>query len=294
MITGGHGFLGRQLVPLLQNDWKIHLVSRSGGTSYGAITLHKADLLVAGEVERVIEQVSPTHLVHLAWNAKHDTYWESPENPRWAERSSAIFEKFFNTSGQSAVGIGSCAEYDWSTPSPYKEHDPTGPRSAYGKAKDQLRRFLASKSEWRVAWARLFFLYGPHEQRERFVPYCLRNLLSGTSPALGSPDKIRDYLYVKDAALGLKVLLESSASGTYNLASGLPVSIGEMAKTMEQCLGTGGKITFDRSKVFPVGSEELVADISKIKTQWGWEPKYTLLEGMQETLAWWKNHENHN
>ncbi len=294
IITGGNGFLGKHLVSILESEWTVHVVGRSGTNFSKKIVSHQADILVPGEVERLIEELSPSHFIHLAWYSKHNTYWESSENKKWAERSAILFEKFFSNGGKAAIGIGSCAEYDWLKPSPYEETMPTLPLSQYGKSKNDLRQFLESKANWNVSWARLFFLYGPHEQQERFVPYCFRNLLAGTPPSLGSPNKKRDYLYVKDAALGLKALLEGSRFGTYNLASGQSTSVGEMAQTMERVLGISGKIIFDKNRTFPVQSEDLVADISKIRSTFGWQPQYSLSEGLQETLEWWKKNENHH
>src|SRR4030095_7552715 len=75
------------------------------------------------------------------------------------------------------------------------------------------------------AWGRLFFLYGPHEPRERLVASVIRSILMD-EPALCSHGRQnRAFLHVQDAADALVALLDSAVSGPVNIASGTPVAV---------------------------------------------------------------------
>lgn len=70
VITGASGFLGRQVMHLLRDrDWTIVPVSS-----------HDVDLRRPAEAIALVERTRPTHLLHLAWNAKHGEYWTAPDN----------------------------------------------------------------------------------------------------------------------------------------------------------------------------------------------------------------------
>ena len=74
---------------------------------------------------------------------------------------------------------GTCAEYEWSR-DVYQESAPARPATLYGAAKHGLHvvaAALAEQAGFSLAWGRLFFLYGPFETPERFVPSLVLPLL---------------------------------------------------------------------------------------------------------------------
>ena len=86
LVTGSNGFIGKHtLGPLESAGFEVH---RAAG-----------DLLAPGAAAALIESVRPSHLLHLAWETTHGSYWTSPLNERWAEASIALARAFFAAGG---------------------------------------------------------------------------------------------------------------------------------------------------------------------------------------------------
>src|SRR5439155_6654344 len=134
-------------------------------------------------VRALLAAVRPTHLLHLAWIATPGVYWTSPENHRWVEASLHLLRCFAAGGGRRAVLTGTCAEYDWSAAGVCHEtQTPLRPTTVYGVCKDELRRRaeeVCRAAGVSLAWARLFFLYGPGEHPARLFPGVVQALRAG-------------------------------------------------------------------------------------------------------------------
>jgi len=175
LITGGTGFLGEPAVRAASEHFEVHTSARSlRETLPSNVKFHVCDLLAPDGPAKLIEEIRPTHLLHLAWVAAPGIYWTTPENHRWVEASKRLLLAFAKCGGRRAVVTGTCAEYDWSVARICREHDtPTRPHTTYGRCKLELGRWAAAFGRERgaqVACARLFFLYGPREHPARLVP----------------------------------------------------------------------------------------------------------------------------
>src|ERR1700722_8182981 len=140
LVTGAAGFIGgHTLQRLAARGYKVEAVSRVAHPSSDAVCWRKADILDIDAVEKLIYDVRPTHLLHLAWITEHGTYWTAPENVEWLIASLKLLELFGRAGGERAVGLGTCAEYDWSAAPPFCEDTtPLHPRNLYGAAKNSL------------------------------------------------------------------------------------------------------------------------------------------------------------
>jgi GDP-L-fucose synthase len=124
------------------------------------------------------------------------------------------------------------------------------------------------------------------------VPALIKRLLSGEDPFVvwGSPDVVRDFLYVKDVVKGGLLILEKGESmRPYNLGYGGGITIGEIVNTIVEVSGLNPEITWDNSK--PTTIPFRAVSIERIKNELGFEPSYTFQEGIQETLNWFNNHD---
>src|SRR5208282_4421116 len=186
LLTGAGGFVGRHCVPkLLECGYEVHAVSRAGACSpLRGVTWHSVDLLELPSVSALVERLRPAHLLHLAWFTVHGDYWSSPENFRWVQASLHLLQTFAEHGGRRAVFVGTCAEYDWSYGYCRERLTPLAPTTVYGACKHALQVLLESFAggcELSAAWARLFFLFGPHEHPNRLLPAVIGALLRGTA-----------------------------------------------------------------------------------------------------------------
>jgi nucleoside-diphosphate-sugar epimerase len=294
LVTGASGFLGRQVIPLVAaRGWELHAVSRekSDRTAIAAgVEWHLADLRSGEEATALVRRTRPTHVVHLAWNAKHGEYWTAPDNEQWADATIALAREFVRCGGRRFVAAGTCAEYDWRhLEGPCREdRTPVAPQTPYGRAK--LRAWRGVEEALRAhqgataAWGRLFFLYGPGEDRRRLVPSVADALRRGERPRVSAGTQVRDFLHVTDAARAFDVLVGTNIAGPVNVGSGEGVAVRAIVETLCRLAGLPNHADFGAVRVQPGEPPFLVADIDRLRST-AWRRKVTLEQGLSATLA---------
>ena len=139
-----------------------------------------------------------------------------------------------------------------------------------------------------AAVARIFFCYGRHEQRERLVPSIITSLINDVPLDLTEGRQLRDYLDGRDIARALWLLLNSDAEGAFNIGSGVSVEVRHLAEIVGNALGRPELLRFGARPEGPDTAREILADTSRIRSVVGWEPSITLEEGLQDSIAWWR------
>ena len=87
-----------------------------------------------------------------------------------------------------------------------------------------------------IAWARLFFLYGPGEDERRLVPSVITALLNGRTVETTAGDQVRDFLHVDDAARGICAVATTRVTGPVNIAAGVPTTIRAVVNAIAEAL----------------------------------------------------------
>lgn len=293
LVTGATGFIGRStLRPLREQGYDVHAVARATRTAPADTTWHAADLLEPGQAERVIAAIRPTHLLHLAWEARPGVYWTSPENVRWVEATLALLRAFAGAGGTRAVLAGTSAEYDWSHGFCSEHVTPRRPVTLYGIAKDATHRVTAAAAEEAgvsLAWGRVFFLYGPHEHPDRLVASVARALVEGRSAPVSSGSQIRDFMHVDDVGGAFCALLGSDLTGPVNVATGDPVRIRDVVAVLAELAGRRDLLRLGELPDRPGDPPLLVADARRLREDVGFVPRYSLADGLAQTLEWWRS-----
>jgi nucleoside-diphosphate-sugar epimerase len=290
LLTGATGFVGRQALNAFADaGHEVHAVARRRGPERDGVAWHEGDLL---ESVDIVGEVRPEVLVHLAWYAAHGSFWTSLENVRWVESSLSLLRAFAESGGRRAVVAGTCAEYHWGGESNLSERDSAlGPSTLYGICKDALRRIAeaqAAGSSFELAWARLFFLYGPHEDPARLVPGVVRALLAGERAATTSGDQVRDFMHVHDVADALVALVRSGVTGPVNVASGEPASVADIVEELGALTGAAELIDRGARPTPPGEAARIVADVDRLEREVGFRPAISLREGLRSTVEWWR------
>jgi nucleoside-diphosphate-sugar epimerase len=298
LVSGANGFIGRRaLAPLARAGLEVHAVSRrpppedEQGDQQGA-SWHAADLLDDGERRSLLQRVEPSHLLHLAWHSEPGTYWVARENADWVDATQRLLDEFIEVGGQRATIAGTCAEYDWAAPQPLGEDSSLKPSSFYGVCKDAARRVaeeLAARSGISLSWARLFFLYGPGEERGRLVAMAARSLLAGRRARVSDGTQVRDYMHVDDAAGALVALLVTDVTGPVNVAAGNPVAVRAILELVGAAVGRPELLDFGALPARPDDPPVISARVERLRGEVGFVPDIPLEAGIEKAVSWWRS-----
>lgn len=293
LMTGAGGYIGAPTMrALTASGYHVHVMGRRDPNIAGT-TFHHVDLLRESDLRSLIEGMRVTSLLHLAWSVTPGKFWTDLANCDWVAASLRLFRAFIEAGGQRIVGVGSCAEYDWSGSSRMTEDiSPICPGTLYGKAKASLWNLLEATGKQEglsVAWARLFFLYGPHEPRGKLVSDAINTLLAGQRFATTPGLQKRDFIHVEDAGAALAALVLSSVTGPVNIGSGHSIMVRELLDQLAEAAQVGDLIDFGARTLAKGEPMDLVANTARLREEVGFTPRLSLTEGVVRTVEWWRN-----
>jgi GDP-L-fucose synthase len=232
LLLGGTGFIGRNILPLLQEDYDIVAPKHQ-----------EFDLSNKKMIDDYLTVNSFDVLVNVAlakWNA--DLWKYAGEIVRCflsIENHSDKFEKI--------LYIGSGAEYDKSSDIKMAEEDNMGstiPQVPYAFAKYVLNT-LARKSK-NIYNLRLFGCYGPFDKKWRFIYHCIECCLK-EEPITIEQDCYFDYLFIEDLAGIIRWFIENKPNyHDYNITTGQPASLTAIAKLVTEKMGNNREIVISK------------------------------------------------
>lgn len=178
---------------------------------------------------------------------------------------------------------------------PISESHPLQGQSPYSASKigaDKLAESYWRSFETPVVTVRPFNTFGPRQSARAVLPTIITQCLGGKTVRLGSLTPTRDLNYVADTVSGFMACAAASNAigGTINIGSGREISIGDLAKTVAELIGTEVRIECDEQRLRPVNSEveRLLADNRLAAEITGWRPAVTLEQGLQHTIDWFR------
>ncbi len=293
LLTGAGGYIGRHMPgDLVARGYEVHAISRGDLKHSDNVIWHATDLLDTAATRSLLADVSPTHLMHLAWVTEPGIYWQSPQNKEWLSASQNLLESFVEHGGERAVLAGTCAEYDWTDGHCVENETPLRAKSLYAQSKLAFREAaytLAETGELSIAWARVFFSFGPHERAERLVPAVIHALLAEDRAKCSDGSLIRDFMYVSDVASAMVAVLDSDFRGDINIASGKPKTLEEIVTRIASKFDAADRVDFGHYPRRPDDPQKITADISRLSDTIGWTPEYDLDSAIDKTIAWWRN-----
>lgn len=299
VVTGGAGFLGSVLTDLL----------RAAGARVFVPRRRDCDLTDPRACERVLTEVRPQVVFHLA--AAVGGIGANRADPgRFFYENMAmglhLVEAARRYGGlEKLVMAGTTCAYPADTPLPMREDDlwsgyPEPTNAPYGVAK---RALLVMVQAYRAQYGlnAIYLipanLYGPGDnfdlETSHVIPALVRKCVeavAGDAPeivAWGDGTPTREFLHVRDAARGLILAAERyDGSDPVNLGTGVEISIRDLLRQIAELSGYGGRIVWDTAQ--PGGQRRRRLDVSRAKEAFGFEAQVPLVEGLQETIAWYR------
>ncbi|MCS6957906.1 MAG: ADP-glyceromanno-heptose 6-epimerase [Aquificaceae bacterium] len=178
------------------------------------------------------------------------------------------------------------------SPAPMREEEGLVPENIYGFSKLMMDRiatsFMEQHKEIQIVGLRYFNVYGPGEaykgKTASMVYQLYRQIKEGKRPRLFKwGEQRRDFVYIRDVIDANLRALEREVSGIFNIATGKARSFNEIVAILNQYLGTNFEPEyFDCPYDFYQNFTQ--ADISRAREKLGYEPQYSLEEGIREYL----------
>jgi len=179
---------------------------------------------------------------------------------------------------------------------PIAEDHPLQGQSPYSASKigaDKIAESFFRSFGLPVVTIRPFNTYGPRQSARAVIPTIISQALKGNVVHLGALHPTRDLTFVKDTAEGfIKGAQADKVIGeVINLGVGQEISIGDLAQKIAGLIGKKIKIISmdDRKRPAQSEVERLLSDNRKAKKMLGWVPKYSLEDGLEETIKWVKD-----
>ena len=190
------------------------------------------------------------------------------------------------------VQIGSSDEYGENL-SPLNEDLPAAPISPYAFSKYasiELLKMLHKTESFPSVMLRLFLVFGPRQDSNRFLPQLIKGCLEDKKIPVSSGEQLRDFCYVENIVEGIMLSLscEDAVGEIINLGSGKPISIKQMINRVHSKIGSG-KPVFGQIAHRPQENIELYADVTKAKELLGWEERISLEECLDRTINHYRN-----
>ena len=306
LITGGAGFIGSALGEHLKASGKEVWVLDD--LSFGTRALApvpderflRIDIRNRAAVQRTIAMAAPQQVLHLA--AIHFIPYCNAHPVEAADininGTINVLDACATAGSVNQVFVASTAAVYPIAEGAVNEEHPTGPLDIYGITKLAAER-IASEFCLRTGIptiiGRFFNAFGPNETNPHLIPEIQRQVRAGRRVlSLGNLEPKRDFIHTSDMARAMGALLDGGFSGceVFNIGRGIEYSVLEVVQAFERVLGEPLSIEVDEARVRKVERMHLLADVGKLKRRTGWEPRWSIDEGvaslLTEPLLEWK------
>jgi len=308
LLTGTTGFIGKELAQkLLARGYEVHSLDRyvTGRYSFegnAQLISHYANLTDFPSVKNIVNDVQPDYVIHLAAISpvafSYDHFLEVSEanylgTVNLAEacyREVPHFKQF--------IMAGTSEEYGMTLKNVKErltEDSELNPNSPYAVAKvaaDLYLRYMHKAYRFPITIMRPFNTYGRKDNVHFFIERTITQMLNGKKVLLGDRTTVRDWIYIDDHVDAyVKAVGNSKAIGeAIQICSGRGYSTEDTAKLIAKLTNFKGDIIWGSTPKRPLDARILIGDSSKAKKILGWEPNYTLEQGLKKTISYWKEH----
>lgn len=321
LVTGGAGFIGSAVVRLAIS--RGHTVVNLDSFTYAAClnnvdtvsdnpnyVLEHKDIRNRNDLDVIFSKHRPDAVMHLAAESHVDRSIDGPSDfietnvtgtfnlleaarSYWQTIGKPKSFRFHHISTDEVFGsLPSDPSVRFTEETPY---DPRSPYSASKASSDHLVRAWHETYGLPVVLTNCSNNYGPYHFPEKLVPVTiLRALAEKSLPIYGDGSNIRDWLYVEDHADALLLVLARGEIGrSYNIGGENELTNLELVHTICKILNRliprskgsyAELITFVKDR--PGHDQRYAIDPSRIKNELGWQPSFTVEQGLEKTVQW--------
>lgn len=295
IITGPTGAIGIALIKkLISENIEVTAVCRAGSERIKRIPV--------SPLVKVVE-CSLAELCNLAklLNEKYDIFYHFGWDGTFGNSRNNMHEQNLNVKYtldaveaasslgcHTFIGAGSQAEYG-RFEGKLNAKTPTNPENGYGIAKlcaGQMSRILCNQKNMQHIWTRILSVYGPYDGDKTMIMSTIQNLINHEKTKFTKGEQQWDYLYSEDAALAMYLLGEKGINNKiYCVGGGNVRPLREYIEIVRDIIDKNALLGFGDIPYAEKQVMYLCADITELKEDTGFEPKYIFEEGIKKTLA---------
>lgn len=304
LVTGGVGFIGSHVVDLLvENNYDICVIDN---LSHGKIEyinpkakFYKCDILNQ-DILNILQIEKPEIIIHLAAQVNAS---ESVINPLKDAKVNIIgtinlLEAAKKAGVKKILYSSSAAVFGEPEYLPIDEKHPLDMISGYGVSKHTVEHYLSVyKKLYNISYIVLRYanVYGPRQDASAeggVVSIFCDKILNDEVPYIyGTGEQTRDFVYVKDVAKANLLSIRSDKEGIFNVCTNKKTSINELFKMIMNMLNKNVKPLYTTKRDGDIDNSYM--SYEKIFNNIGWKPDYEIIEGMRETIQFYKNNINY-
>jgi dTDP-glucose 4,6-dehydratase len=311
LVTGGAGFISSNLVRHLLEHTPYEVVSLDALTYAGNLEnladviahprlsfvqgdVRDADLVreVVAEVDVIVNAAAESHVEKSILEGASEFVTTNVEGTQ------ILLDAVRETPVERFLLISSSEVYGTARSAPMDEEHPLEPRSPYAATKaggDRLAYSYFVTYGLPIVIVRPFNNYGPRQHPEKVVPRFVTQALAGEALTVhGDGHASRDWLYVDDDAEAIEALLEAPlediAGEVVNVATGVDIPVRDIAALVLDAVGNPeATVAFVEER--PGQVDRHIGSTEKMARLTGWQARTGFAEGLDRTVAWYRENE---
>ena len=302
ILTGASGFVGANLARrLLRDGHELHLLLRRNhhlwriAAIQNDVQLHETDLSDEESLVRIVESICPEWVFHLAAYGAYSTQTDL-RRMVWTNilGTMNLVQACLKTGFEAFVNTGSSSEYGFKDHAPAEDEllEPNSPYAVTKASSTLFCRHIARSRQVHLPTLRLYSIYGPYEEPSRLIPTLIVRGLNGKLPPLVNPETARDFVYVDDVVEAYLLAATQSSfeeyGAVYNVGSGIQTTLREVVEVARRVMNIEDEPEWGSMPARQWDTQVWVSDNSKIRNELGWQPRFTLEQGLRATINWLK------
>jgi nucleoside-diphosphate-sugar epimerase len=290
ILVIGSGFLGSQIIKSLNKEG--HEVLSFSRTTKSDLQIQQ----ITGDIfsfEKLISilNLHPKIIINTAWITSYDQYTKHPLNSQYALFAIELAKMAAHFEIEHLVTLGSCAEYGFQSSPVVAGVTKLSPTDLYSRQKIfafQSIKEILGVSQTRMTWARIFYPYGPHQDRNRLIPYLIDKIKNSDSVLLRDTTSKLDWISSRDVASAISWIITHELPEEVDIGTSQGFTSPQVFRHLTNLM----KVPHMKFQTTTNSLEKrnvMVLDESSPILRSGWKPKDELSSGLEWILSFEKN-----
>lgn len=305
LVTGGAGFIGSNLLHHLVNivDDEIVCIDKLTYASNwhnipDSVKFYTTDIVDEHNCDFIFKKHKPKTIFHLAAESHVDNSIKDCSQFVHTNINGTInllklslkyeVDRFMHISTDEVYGTVEEDSFTEKT-----NYNPRNPYSASKASSDHFVKAFQNTYGLPTIITNCSNNYGPRQYKEKLVPQTILNLMKGKRvPIYGDGNQIRDWLYVQDHCEALVEVWKHGKIGQkYNIGGECEIKNIDLVRMILNYLNKGEEM-IEYIQDRPGHDRRYSTNISKIKNEIDWSPRFNIEEGLEKTIKWYESNRN--